>query len=87
MNMLRGVTAIVAFVVALLALAGGLYGLATAWAAAAQNQQPMDPWWLAGALAACVVGVLFFFISRAIDPEHGPVRSYRRRPSKLHTRS
>ncbi len=87
MNLLRGVTAIVAFVVALLALAGGLYGLATTWASAAQAQQPIDPWWLTGSLIACVVGVVFFFISRAVDPEHGPVRSYRRRPSKLHTRS
>lgn len=87
MNMLRGASAIVAFVVALLALAGGLYGLATTWASAAQTQQPVDPWWLTGSVAGCAVGVVFFFISRAIDPEHGPVRNYRRRPSKLHTRS
>ena len=86
MNLLRGASAILAFVVALLALAGGLYGLATAWAFAAQNQQPVDPWWLTASLTACAVGVLCLFISRAIDPEHGPVRSYRRRPSKLHTR-
>lgn len=87
MNLLRGASAILAFVVALLALAGGLYGLGIVWATAAQNQQQIDPWWLTGSLTACAIGVVFFFISRAIDPEHGPVRSYHRRPSKRYTRS
>lgn len=87
MHLLRGATAILAFVVALLALALGLYGLASAWAFAAQTQQPIDPWWLIGGLIACVVGVLCFFISRAIDPEHGPVRDYRKRAGKVRSRS
>src|SRR6185312_12467146 len=75
MNLLRGASAILTFVVALLALALGLYGLVAAWAFAAQTHQPIDPWWLTGGLLACVVGVLCLIASRAIDPEHGPVRS------------
>lgn len=85
MNLLRGASAILAFAVALLALAGGLYALATAWAFAAHTQQPIDPWWLTGGLLACVVGVLCLIAARAIDPEHGPVRSYRKRPRKSQT--
>lgn len=87
MNLLRGASAILTFVVALLTLALGLYGLVGAWAFAAQTRQPIDPWWLTGGLLACVVGVLCLIASRAIDPEHGPVRSYRKRPRKSQTRA
>jgi hypothetical protein len=85
MKLFREVAAIAVFIVALIAFAGGVYWLAVAWAIATQNQQPIDVVSLAGGLLACALGVLFLVISRALDPEHGPVRSYRQRSRKSHT--
>ena len=87
MELLRGVGGILTFLVGLFTIAGGLYSLATTWAFAASTHQPIDLMALAGGIIACAVGMLFLFLSRAIDPEHGPVRSYRRRRGKSRTRS
>lgn len=87
MELLRGVGAVLTFLVGLFTIAGGLYSLATTWAVAASTHRPIDLIALAGGVIACAVGMLFLFLSRAIDPEHGPVRSYRRRPRKSRTRS
>lgn len=82
MKLLRGVAAILALLVGLLGLAGGLYSIAVTWAIAAKSQQPISLSALAGGLIACAIGILFMVVSRAIDPEGGPVRSYRDRPRK-----
>jgi hypothetical protein len=82
MSLFRGVSAIFVFVVALFTLALALYGIFAIWAYAAQTHQPIDLLSLAAAVGACIIGVLFLVISRALDPEHGPVRSYRKRPRK-----
>jgi len=85
MKLLRGVGAIVRFLIGLFTIAGGLFSMASAWAYAAQTHQPVDLGWLAEGLAACAIGVLFMFIFRWLDPEHGPIRSYRRRAGKSRT--
>ena len=87
MKVFRGDAAIATFIVALIALAGGLYWVAIIWAAAAQNQQPIDALSLAGGLIACALGLLSLVVSRSLDPEHGPVHSYRSHPRKSHTRA
>ncbi|HKW22452.1 MAG TPA: hypothetical protein VJO13_13800 [Ktedonobacterales bacterium] len=85
MKALRGVGAIVTFLIGLFTITGGLFGLASAWAFAAQTHQPLDVGWLIDGLIATTIGFLFLFISRWLDPEHGPVRSYRRRAGKSRT--
>ena len=87
MSVVRGAGAILAFVVGLIAFALGLYGLAIAWAYAIQTKQPIDLLALSLGLGACAIGILCFFAARALDPDHGPVRSYRKRPRKSHTRA
>ena len=87
MKLLRGASAILACVVGVVALALGLYSLAAMWGVAAQMQQPIDSVALAVGLVACAVGFLFLFASRAIDPENGPIRSYRKRPRKVRTQA
>ncbi len=87
MELIRGVGAVLAFLVGLFTIAGCLYSLATNWAYAGDIHQPMDPTALAGGLIGCAVGMLFLFLSRALDPEHGPIRSYRRRPRKSRSRT
>jgi len=87
MKLLRGVGAIVTFLIGLFTITGGLFGMAAAWASAAQSHQPIDLAWLAEGLIATAIGVMFLFFSRWLDPEHGPIRSYRRRPGKSRTQA
>ena len=87
MGLLRGVGGILTFVIGLFAIASGLYGMAAMWAAAAHNHQPVDLAALAVGLAACAIGVLSLFLSRTIDLENGPVRSYRSRSKKSRKRT
>lgn len=85
MKLLRGVGAILTFLIGLFTIAGGLYSMAATWYFAGKTHQPVDLAALAIGLAACAVGVLFLFLSRWLDPENGPIRSYRRRPRKSRT--
>ena len=85
MKALRGVGAIVTFLIGLFTITGGLFSMASAWAFAAQTHQPLDVGWLIDGLIATTIGFMFLFISRWLDPEHGPIRSYRRRPGKSRT--
>jgi uncharacterized membrane protein HdeD (DUF308 family) len=85
MKLLRGAGAIVAFLIGLFTITGGLFAMASAWAFAAQTHQPIDVGWLMDGLIATAIGFLFLFVSRWLDPEHGPVRSFRRRPGKPRT--
>lgn len=87
MSVVRGAGAILAFVVGLILIALGLYGLAIAWAYAIQTKQPIDFSALSLGLGASAIGILCFVAARALDPDHGPIRSYRKRPSKSHTRA
>ncbi len=87
MKLLRGVGAVVTFLIGLFTFAGGLYSLAATWYFAGKTHQPVDGSALAVGVIACAVGILFLFISRWLDPENGPVRSYRRRPKKSRTRA
>jgi hypothetical protein len=83
MKLLRGVGAILAFLIGLFTITGGLFSMAVAWYFVAKTHQPMDLGWLVDGLIACAIG--FMFLSRWLDPENGPVRSYRRRPGKPRT--
>ena len=88
MNLLRGVAAILVFLVGLITLSGAMYSLALTAGAAEQTHQPIDLAALMGGLIASAIGILCFFISHAIDPEGGPVLSYRerrRKRSRRHT--
>lgn len=85
MKLLRGVAAILAFLAGLITLASALYWLAITMAAAEQTHQPIDVASLTGGLIASAIGTLCFFLSRAIDPEGGPVLSYRERRRKPRT--
>jgi hypothetical protein len=85
MKLLRGVAAILAFLFGLITLAGALYWLAITAAAAEQTHQPIDLAALTGGLIASAIGILCFFLSRAIDPDGGPVLSYRERRRKPRT--
>lgn len=85
MKLLRGVGAILTFLIGLFTIAGGLYSMAATWYFVGKTHQPVDLAALAIGLAACAVGVLFLFLSRWLDPENGPIRSYRRRPRKSRT--
>jgi len=87
MKLLRGVGAIVTFLIGLFTITGGLFAMAAAWAFAAQTHQPIDLGWLADGLIATAIGFVFLFISRRLDPEHGPIRSYRRRHGKSRTQA
>jgi hypothetical protein len=87
MKALRGVGGILTFLIGLFAIAGGLYSMAATWYYAGKTHQPVDLAALAIGLAACAVGVLFLFLSRWLDPENGPVRSYRRRSKKSRKRA
>jgi hypothetical protein len=87
MKLLRGVGAIVTFLIGLFTTGGGLYGMAATWYFAAKTHQPIDLSALAIGVVACAVGILFLFVSRWIDPENGPIRNYRRRPRKSRTRA
>ncbi|HKT38115.1 MAG TPA: hypothetical protein VJR48_07050, partial [Ktedonobacterales bacterium] len=69
----------------LFTIAGGLYSMAATWYFVGKTHQPVDLAALAIGLAACAVGVLFLLLSRWLDPENGPIRSYRRRPRKSRT--
>ena len=85
MKLLRGVGAILAFLIGLFTIGGGLYSMAATWYFVAKTHQPMDFGWLIDGLIATAIGFMFLFISRWLDPEHGPIRSYRRRPRKSRT--
>jgi len=85
MKLLRGVGAIVTFLIGLFTITGGLFSMASTWAFAVETGQPIDVGWLIDGLIATAIGFLFLFISRRLDPEHGPVRNYRRRPGKPRT--
>ncbi len=87
MKLLRGVGAIVAFLIGLFTITGGLFSMAVAWATAVQTNRPIDVGWLVDGMIATAIGFIFFFISRWLDPEHGPVRRYRRRPGKTRTQA
>lgn len=87
MKLLRGVAAILAFLVGLITLAGALYSVVLTAAAAEQTHHPIDMSALVGGLVAGAIGFLFLLISRAIDPERGPVLSYRNRSRKRHART
>lgn len=87
MKLLRGVGAILAFLIGLFTIGGGLYSMAAEWYFVARTHQPMDVGWLVDGLIATAIGFLFLFISRWLDPEHGPIRSYRRRSGKSRTRA
>lgn len=85
MKLLRGGAALLVFLVGLFMFAGGLFSAALTVAAAAQPKRPINLSDLAVGLAVCALGILLLIISRTIDPDHGPVRSYRRRPQKSRT--
>lgn len=85
MKLLRGVAATLIFLLGLLTCAGALYSVVITMDIAEATHQPIDRLALAGGLIACASGVLFLFISRAIDPEGGPVLRYRDRPRKRRT--
>ena len=85
MKLLRGVGAILAFLIGLFTIGGGLYSMAATWYFVAKTHQPMDLGWLIDGLIATAIGFMFLFFSRWLDPEHGPIRSYRRRPRKSRT--
>lgn len=87
MKALRGAGAIVTFLIGLFTITGGLFSMAVAWATAVETDQPIDIGWLMTGLIATAIGFLFFFVSRRLDPEHGPIRSYRRRPGKPRTQA
>jgi hypothetical protein len=82
MKLLRAVLGILTAVVGLIVLAAGLCAVAVTLAIAQGSHQPISIVSLAGELIACAIGLLFFALSRAIDPEGGPVRSYRERRRK-----
>lgn len=82
MQLLRGVAAILAFLAGLITLAIALYSLAITAAIASETHQPINVAAVVGGLVAGAGGILCFYISRAIDSEHGPVLSYRDRPRK-----
>jgi len=85
MKLLRSVGGILTFLIGLFVIAGGLYSMAATWYFAGKTHQPVNLAALAIGLAACAIGVLFMFIFRWLDPEHGPIRSYRRRAGKSRT--
>ena len=85
MKALRGAGAIVTFLIGLFTITGGLFSMASTWAFAAQTNRPIDVGWLIDGLIATAIGIMFLFISRWLDSEHGPIRSYRRRPGKSRT--
>lgn len=82
MKLLRGVAAILAFLVGLITLVGALLSVGITAATAAKTHQPISLSDLTGGLIACAIGILFLFISRAIDSERGPVLRYRDRLRK-----
>ncbi len=85
MKLLRGVAAILVFLVGLITLAGALFSVAITMAAAVH--QPINQSDLVAGLIAVAIGLLCLVISRAIDPERGPVLSYRSRRRKARTRA
>ncbi|HEX9036939.1 MAG TPA: hypothetical protein VF808_08110 [Ktedonobacterales bacterium] len=87
MNLFRGVAAILVFLVGLITIAGALFGVGLTAAAAQVTHQPINLSDLATGLIAGAIGFLCLFISRAIDPERGPVLSYskRRRKRRAHS--
>ncbi|HEU4785289.1 MAG TPA: hypothetical protein VFS83_18265 [Ktedonobacterales bacterium] len=87
MKLLRGVGGILTFLIGLFTIAGGLTSMAGAWYVAGTTHQPVDLSALAIGLAATAIGVLFLFFSRWLDPENGPIRSYRRRSKKSRKRA
>ena len=85
MKLLRGVAAILVFIVGLITLAGALFSVTLTMAAAVH--QPINQSDLTAGLIAGAIGFLCLVISRAIDPERGPVLSYRKRRGKARTRA
>jgi hypothetical protein len=86
MKLLRGVAATLLFLAGLITLAGALFSVVITLAIAGQTHQPINLSDLAGGLVAGAIGFLLLFISRATDPEGGPVLSYRDRPIKRRAR-
>ena len=82
MKLVRGGAGILVFLVGLITFAGALFSLTLTMASAAQTHQPIDEVALVGGLIAAGIGILCLFLSRVIDPDGGPVRSYRERPRK-----
>jgi hypothetical protein len=87
MNLFRGVAAILVFLVGLITIAGALFSVTLTMAATGQTHQPINAPDLTAGLVAGAIGLLFLFISRAIDPERGPVLSYRTRRRKSRARN
>lgn len=85
MKLLRGVAATLVFLVGMITCAGALYSVVITMDIAEVTHQPIDRLALAVGLIACGSGFLLLFISRAIDPEGGPVLRYRDRPRKRRT--
>lgn len=86
MKLLRGVAATLLFLGGLITLAGALFSVVLTVASAGQTHQPINMPDLVGGLIAGAIGFLLLFGARAIDPEGGPVLSYRDRPIKRRAR-
>jgi len=80
MKTVRKLTAMATFIVGLFAFAGGLFVASVTFML--DIGHPLDVGAVVGGLVAMVIGLGFWWISRAAGGDDGPIKDYRKRPKK-----
>lgn len=82
MGFIRAVGAILTLIIGLVAFAGGLYVAVSTLIADGAALLPIDWGSVVGGVVSMLAGLGFFWISRVVGGDNGPIKSYRERPIK-----
>jgi hypothetical protein len=82
MGLVRNILATLLFIIGFLTLAGGVFQLVLGPASRAVGHLPVRPEDALPGVIVMVIGMAILWVSRLLDGDRGPVRSYRSRPAR-----
>ena len=81
MGLVRNILATLLFIIGFLTLAGGVVQVVVGMASRALGYLPIRLGDAVPGLIVMVIGIAILWVSRLLDGDRGPVRSYRSRPA------